>query len=654
MILRMEKLSVAGLLDERESVIRELMRGQCIQMRPPDEMEGYEQVEQQTVGGQTASYEVEQKLSRYSTALGSVGPYLPKRGLLTPREQVQYDKLEDNAILAKADGICAEIERITAEIAESRAEKAKDQFIRASLGPWLENDLPLELSGTDKTSIIYYLLPPKTDVEQIKELKASQAPACVLEVISADKEQIYLLAVCHHSDEDALWEILKGVGATKMAFGSLSGTAKENLGLLEKNIIAADTKISSAEEELKNIGAQAFPLQYGFDALSVKVAREKTGALLRTTEKTFCFTAWVPETRKETAIKVLESHGCHYEFAESGEGDEPPILLKNSRMATPYEAVVNMYSPPAYGSFDPNGFVSITYFIIFGMMLGDAGFGLILFLGGLFLGRKMDLSPGGKGILKVITWGGLSTTIWGFVYGSFFGDTLQVVSGFFFGNEIAFPQMINPITDAMTVMGICLGLGLVHIFMGMGIKFYILVKRGKVLDAIFDVGLWYVFIIGLLLLLGGTIFEGIGGIGMVMSIVGAVGLVLTQGRHHKNPAMKLFGGIGKLYDISGYLSDVLSYSRILALGLATGVIAEVFNIIGTLLGGGVFGFIFWLIIFAIGSAMNLGINTLGSYVHTARLHYVEFFGRFYETGGKLFAPLSAQTKYILVTNKEDI
>ena len=97
--------------------------------------------------------------------------------------------------------------------------------------------------------------------------------------------------------------------------------------------------------------------------------------------------------------------------------------------------------------------------------------------------------------------------------------------------------------------------------------------------------------------------------------------------------------------MSGYLSDILSYSRLLALGLATGVIASVFNQMGAMVGGGVVGAIVFTLVFLIGHTLNIGINVLGAYVHTNRLQYVEFFGKFYEGGGKKFNPFAAHTKY---------
>ena len=131
-----------------------------------------------------------------------------------------------------------------------------------------------------------------------------------------------------------------------------------------------------------------------------------------------------------------------------------------------------------------------------------------------------------------------------------------------------------------------------------------------------------------------------------LAIAGAVIIVLMSGRDHKNPALRLALGAYDIYNITGWLSDVLSYSRLLALGLATGVIASVVNQMGSMLGKSVFGVILFIVVFIVGHAMNLAINLLGAYVHTNRLQFVEFFGKFYEGGGKPFEPFHAETKYV--------
>ena len=165
------------------------------------------------------------------------------------------------------------------------------------------------------------------------------------------------------------------------------------------------------------------------------------------------------------------------------------------------------------------------------------------------------------------------------------------------------------------------------------------------------------FVIGLILMLmPSSLFASIAGQQFVFpaavnamakwfAIIGAVGIILTGGRESKNPGLRLAKGAYSLYNITGWLSDILSYSRLLALGLATGVIANVINQMGSMLGDGIGSAILFIIVFIIGHTFNILINLLGAYVHTCRLQYVEFFGKFYEGGGEPFEPFKQNTKY---------
>ena len=258
---------------------------------------------------------------------------------------------------------------------------------------------------------------------------------------------------------------------------------------------------------------------------------------------------------------------------------------------------------------------------------------IILTLGALVVLKLKKPTGMFRKITTVIMICGVSTALWGLFFGTIFS-----IEGI--------PSVINPIGDAMTLLVLCLGIGILHIIVGLAIGTYMLIRQGKVLDALFDKVSW------IMLLAGGVMFAAcsalsagvVGQIGTYMALAGVAVLLFTQGRHKKGIFRKLIGGLSSLYGATGYISDILSYCRIFGMGLATTVIAMVFNTIAGLFLGEWYGYIIGIIVMTIGHVFNIAINTLGAFVHTARLQYIEFFSKFYEGGGHAFSPLGIRTK----------
>jgi V/A-type H+-transporting ATPase subunit I len=217
-------------------------------------------------------------------------------------------------------------------------------------------------------------------------------------------------------------------------------------------------------------------------------------------------------------------------------------------------------------------------------------------------------------------------------------DGYEVKFGFF--------GMFDPLADPLTALIIALGIGALQILTGMAIKAYLLCRDGKPLDALMDVGGWWLTFAGIALLAAGK--------GPAVVICGAAALVLTQGRKKKGILGKLVGGLSSLYNITAYMSDVLSYSRLLALAMATSVIAMVFNILAGLAGGPtVLGAIIFILIFVAGHVFNMLVNIIGTYVHGARLQYLEYFKHWYEDGGPPFRPFTINTRYADIIKEEE-
>lgn len=241
---------------------------------------------------------------------------------------------------------------------------------------------------------------------------------------------------------------------------------------------------------------------------------------------------------------------------------------------------------------------------------------------------------------------GLSTVFWGALFGSWFGSFVLKVN--LFGQEISLsPIWFDPVAQPMTLLILSFALGFIQVVVGLGVKFYMLWRSGDKLGAVFDIGFWWVLFAGILTVLASSMVSipRLDTIGIGVAAAGAFGLLLTQGRSSPSIFGKLLGGLGSLYGITGYFSDILSYCRLMALGLVTGIIGTVVNTIGSMGGKGIAGTILFIIVFIFGHSVNLGINVLGAYVHCNRLQYVEFFSKFYEGGGRPYSPLKVNTKH---------
>lgn len=650
MILKMQKLTLIGFLADKESILRDLMKKKCVQINGPENIQDYESIAQLAVPGVAQTYELEQELTKFTSAIRAVAPYEEKGSAFSKKEISDFSSMLDKEIYSEAASLCDEINSIVKQIAEQKNIISRSQLQITSLEPWTDLDLDLSVTQTKSTALLYLTTAADVNLEEFEAKLQEATPLCYVHKVSSSSELSCLLLIYHKDAQDAVMNVVKGFNTNRPDFASLKGNAAENISSLKNKIETCSKEAQRLTEQLKVAATSSKLLKKGFDMVTLQIDDQKVRENIFQTQSVFALTGWLTENDMDKVKKILDKYPCYYTMVQPEEGDDPPIKLKNNKFVEPYEMITEMYSLPTPDGIDPTPVLTPFFILFFGMMLADAGYGLILFLL-CFIGLKKLKPDEGflKNAMNIGVACGLSTIFWGVMYGGYFGNLVTQVAESWFGVTVTVPAVFDPLNDPMSVMLLSLILGAIHLFAGMGVKIYMLAKRGHLLDGLMDIGLWYVLLIGLPMLA----LPVTAGIGKVLSIVGAAGLILTQGRHEKNIFMKLIKGVMSLYDITSYLSDVLSYARILALGLAGGVIANVMNIMGTMPGLNIIGVVVFVAIFAIGHAFNLAISGLGAYVHTSRLQYVEFFGKFYEAGGRPFKPFKANTKYTLISDKED-
>ena len=635
---KMKKLSVVTMRSEADKLMTELQKRRCVDLSAsvPDTTVP----NAQPIRAEEAA-RLQRKLRDTRQAIDFLSQYHKKtRSLFTPMTEVPFsgdtrETADTESAISRAVGLEDRLRRIGGELQALENE-------RLALFPWRGYAGVLPGTETRFTKTVCGTLPGGVDPSGLDT--ALGAYSCVTEIVSADKTSSAIAVTAHKDDLDAVLRTLTGFGFTQTtaSASAVEGFADGKLSLLRTEQANLDSEREGIRHDAEALSEKLSAIEVYCDRLTTTLARLDASGQLTYTDTTAILTGWVPEKATEKLIELLESRGDAYALSDPEPEDDVPVLLENNAMATQFEPVISLYSLPAYGTFDPTFIMSFFYIIIFGLMFADVGYGVLL-VAACLLGLKLMKPTGSlRKFMWMFTMCGGSMIVMGVLFGGYFGDLPDAIARYFLGKPEGCDLALwfNPLSEPMMFLFVSLGIGALHLFAGLCVKFHVLWRGGHPFAAIFDAGSWMLVFIG-----AGIAFVSMN-VGIAVVCVGLVMLVLTQGRAEKNPIMKVLKGLLSLYDIVSYVSDLLSYSRILSLGLASAVIASVFNTIGTMFGPTVAGVIMLIIVGTIGHVMNLGINLLGSFVHTSRLQYIEFFGKFYEDGGRPFTPLSPQSQYV--------
>ena len=662
-VLPMQRISIYALKKNRKAILELMQRRGVVEVKKTD----LEDTVFHRMDTSSAQSLFEKNKSAASQALEILDHHAPeKKGLLSmldgrkeiPLESYQSDAQRIEDIMKKA----LYINSLQKEIAEDEAEALRLENQLEALNPWMALDITMRLKGTRTTAAFIGTVSGQRSEEDLLLTIADQAPELSgihVEVISSDKQQTCLFALCRKESAQELENVLRGLGFARPATPSKTPPAQRKAELARR-INDAYRRVAGREEEIKSLADCRKDFQFAVDYYAMRVEKYQVISDLAQSRHTFIVTGYIPERDAPSLEQELNGlFSVAVELEDPQEDEDVPVLLKNSRFAAPVEPVLESYSLPKRGEVDPSSVMAVFYYVFFGLMLSDAAYGLVMVIAcGLVLHRKKSMEPGLRKSIQMFYYCGFTTIFWGVMFGSYFGDAVDVIASTFFHTELTIPPVwFIPVQEPMRLLAFSFLLGVVHLFVGLGMQLYQLCKARKYKDAVYDVIFWYllvgggiVFLLSMdmmkdMLGLGFVLPSTVGNIAAVCAGVGALGIIFTAGRDSRSPVKRLFKGLYGLYNISGYLSDILSYSRLLALGLATGVIASVFNQMGSMAGGGVVGAIVFTLVFVVGHTLNIAINLLGAYVHTNRLQYVEFFGKFYEGGGRKFNQFSVKTNY---------
>ena len=676
-ILNMKRIEILGLQKDRKKIIEFVQRQGCVQL---DEMQEEGQHFTNLPTQQTVT-QLERYESTVDSALEVLNRYTSgKGGLLdsfAPREEMSTTEyLEKSKKVDETLGKCKQLNALYKKIQDSKVEIARAETAIDQVRPWETLDIPSSFKGTADTQAFIGTIAEPLDREGVltKIVEADPEAQGEVEIVSADKNQTCLVAICHKDNAKTFEQALRTAGFVAVS-DATKHPPKVRIERLTKQIEQCNADIAEAEEAIKSYDDSRDDIAFLRDYLTLRTDKYKVLDKVSVDDSVFVISGYIPETKAEGLKNKLESK---FDTAVNlsdvdNSADEVPVAVHNNKLGMTMENITNMYAFPSHKDIDPSFIMTTFYYLLFGLMLGDAGYGLVMTFLCLFVKFKYKLEPRKRATVNYGLGCGLSTTFWGAMQNSWFGDLPKWIANGLKSNDptdfISTHHLywFDPLQNTTRFLLLCFFIGILHLILANCVNLYKMSKQGMAFEGFFEVVPILLILVGIIPVInsyigGGALAEipstqpidnminAAAPVLYILLIIGAIGVVVGPAIvriKQKSSVGKVLGGLGGgLYGLynaaSGYLGDILSYARLLALGLCTGVIASVINQLGATPGGG--NWFLFIIIFIIGHTINLGINLIGAYVHTNRLQYVEFFSKFYEGGGKPFTPLSAQSQ----------
>lgn len=640
MIIPMKKAQIVVLKENRDKLLESLQKSEVLMLISSSEKEVKADL----------SFESE-TLKRAEESLKIINGFREKPKFVREEFIVDFDtfKSSNPRRIELLDLIESTNSRISELKQENDALKSEISFYK----PW--EALDLKLSGLDepKYARVHTGFVLNQNLTAFTEYLSSLGGD--YKILSSSSRESALIFACFIDDDKVLMDYVKVLTFTETIFPRIDYTPveiiNEKLDVLDRNLkeiekLNADLKVYS--DEVNEILLLADKIQSDIELKTAPVEETYSAAFL---------VGWVRSDQIEKLEKAIKKVTSDYDLdiSDPEEGDVVPTATKNSKFVSAFEPITNMFSIPSVNDVDPNPVMGFWYWMIFGMMMGDAGYGLAMVIFLWILIKATRPKGGTYKIYKMLYYGGFATILWGVLFNSYFGYGLGQILDSISGKELGIfntPLVLNPTQDIVEYLVLSMVVGGLHLISGFLIKAYSDFKAGRYVDAILDNFAWIFLLAGL-----GLIFvpnDILNKVGIALAITAVAMIVLTHGRKNKNIFAKLGGGLYSLYNSINIFSDILSYSRILALSLSSAIIGMVMNILAEMMPSGVIGVLASLLIYIVGHVFNLVMGLLSAYVHDSRLQYIEFFGKFYEGGGVEFKPLSMKLKHIDKIEKVEI
>lgn len=620
-----------------------------------------------------------------------------------------------------AEGVLLPLYRLCSELADRQAaaqrEKTRLTAVVKGLAPWLGVHLQISRwKGTEHVVLIAGTV-PATDAARVRQALRDATPLASVAEFGSDHARNAWIVLAHASEADLVRSTLAASRFCETSFAGLENYPAEESARAVARIRELDVTLADVERELRAIADDRYD-----DAVALVEALDSHEAAAHVldrfgrTERAFVVTGWVRSSRGEELRSALApwADDLDVTLREPRDDENPPVELDNPRILQPFEALTDLYGRPGYREIDPTPLLAPFFLLFFAICIGDVGYGAMLIVACWLVKTRLDVAPGVKRFMDLMMLGGAGAMVIGVLFASYFALPVEMLPGF-----LRSLQVLDPLAQLQTFLIVTIGLGVTQVFFGVGVAAYDAFRRGDAATAVFE-QLSTIFLFAMIGVCSWAYASGNGTLGRATLVIGLLGTMLMQGRTLeaalgqegapgwdrvlgwtwlaavivwtlslafggpgvvlwvvlgltivglfvsktvRKAVVSFLGGAYAVYGMSGFLGDILSYTRLAALGLSGALVGMVFNVlagmvwepVGSLWGSGGLGWLLAAIalvsavaIFVVGHTFNVVINLLGAFVHPARLQFVEFFSKFYEGGGRPLKPFSFATRSVVL------
>jgi len=653
-VLAMQKIQILGMKKDLPKVLDLLQKQGVVQVEELNEEAGKE-----LENIQKEEHDIDYIVANTDFAIKLLSPHAKKRPIWAGKPTLTAESALGTAKGGfDYRGIIKDCqnteEKFNADQNATHALEAEEMLLQNWVGLHFKLDTPRET----KSVRIHTGEIPVAEYDLFKKSLQNLSPLTSVEKINEVSPVIYCVVAIAKTKLGEAKQLLAKHKFQEVELPSHPVTVSERLKQITEEKETLKTCLASHEDKFKHLAKHMENLQIVHDVFAWQQEDQRVREKLKGTTYSFIITGWVAKLDLDSLgekLHEIASHSVIHKI-KPDKDEETPILLHNKRVSWPFESVTKLYGFPLASEVDPTPFLATFFIVFFALCLTDAGYGLVLFLIMFLMLRFFNIPKESSGLIRLLMWGGLVTIVAGYFFGGYFGLTPDQAPAFMVEGDSFKGQLVNASAGngPLIFLTLALVLGIVQVLFGKFVDGWWKMKQKQYLDALLDSFLWIYFLCAI-------IAFGLASSGLLIPaeytelmkwlvLGGVAAMILTQGRKQKSIIGKVGIGVLSLYGLVGYLGDILSYSRIMALGLATGIIAFAMNTIAGLAYELIpyVGFIFAIFVLILGHVMNLVLSALGAFIHSARLQFVEFFGKFMEGGGTEFKPFKRDCKYIVI------